>query len=324
MNNTPIRFVGFDAEFAIKEILELSIFSLGYHTADSSDESVSDSIDESASARESKEIFHEYFKPRNETHWPGSQRVHHISPAMVRHRPGFIKFRPTVQRLIDEADCLVGFAIDNDIEALRFAGVHGLDDKPVIDIRDLHWLCHGRDAGVALDSRRGLSVTAGELGIDFNETDAHGASYDTLKTMECLNVLLKQFEEKYPSDSPLLAHYLQVWDTERENYYREYAKGWVAIVESGDGYRIKTSRMSPPEGDKVVAVIPVNARHRALDEIDARYDKRRHRLDRKVYMLTKADIEWFKAYTNEYDGQEHLHRKMQELRSANHQPSWRV
>ena len=74
--------------------------------------------------------------------------------------------------------------------------------------------------------------------------------------------------------------------------------------------------MSEPSGDKVVAAIPVNARYRALDEMDARFHKRRHPLDRNVYRLTKTDIEWFKTYSNEYDGQEPLHRKMQDLRSG--------
>lgn len=336
-SSTPLRLVGFDGEFAIKEIIELSVYSMEYTSAD-------------ASQNNYAEVFHQYFKPRLEQRWPGSERVHHISPAMVRHRPHFLKFRPMVQQLIDEADCLVGFDIKNDVEALKYEGVERLDDKPVIDVRDLHWLCRGKDAGVPLDSRRGLSATAGELGIEFSDSAAHGASYDTQKTMECLNRLLVEFVAKYPAEPAvtsgaltsgesdgrtpdsaeaqtaeeggdpvapreLLERYLQVWERERENYYREYAKGWIAIVEANDGYRLKASRMNQPAGDRIVAAIYVNARYRALDELDIRFDKRRHPLDRKLYRLTKADIEWFKAYTNEYDGEERLHNRMQDLRS---------
>lgn len=335
--NTPLRFVGFDGEFAIKEIIELSVYSMEYPSADASESGYN-------------EVFHQYFKPRLEQRWPGSERVHHISPAMVRHRPHFLKFLPMVQKLIDEADCLVGFDIKNDVEALKYEGVEIPDDKPVIDVRDLHWLCHGKDAGVPLDSRRGLSATAEELGIEFSDSAAHGASYDTQKTMECLCRLLGEFVAKYPDESSdtsepqtsekgddrtpeyataqnsvmgsgrvtpqeFLERYLQVWVEERENYYREYAKGWIAIVEANDGYRLKASRVNEPAGDRIVATIHVNARYRALDELDVRFDRRRHPLDRKMYRLTKADIEWFKAYTNEYDGEERLHNKMHELRS---------
>lgn len=309
-----IHFVGFDAEFAISEVLELSVFTLDHEQDAAPRDEASENTREAARP---KEVFHQYFKPRNETRWPGSGRVHHISPRMVAHRPHFLKFLPMVQEIIDGADCLVGFAISNDIEALKREGVKRLDEKPYIDVRDLNWLCRGIDAGVELDSRRNLSVTAEELGLDFSDTAAHGASYDTLKTMEALQALMPEFLRRHPAPEgmPFLVHYLQTWDREREAYYREYAKGWVAITEAREGYRLKASRISEPKGDKVVATLRVNARNRAIDEMDARFDRRRDRTDRNVYHLTAADIEWFKAYTNEYDGQEPFHRRMHELRS---------
>lgn len=311
-----LHFVGFDAEFAIQEVLELSIYSLDKDTSDG--QHYTDNND-TRKATDLKEIFHQYFKPRNEYRWPGSERVHHISPRMVSHRPHFSRFRPMIEEIIDKADCLVGFAISNDIEALRREGIRNLDDKPYIDIRDMHWLCHGRDAGVELDARRGLAATAEELGVEFSDSDAHGASYDTRKTMECLEALLDTFTAKYPMTedrNDLLAHYLQVWDKEREDYLREYAKGWIAIMEARDGYRLKASRLSEPKGDKVVSCVHVMARNRALDEMDAKFAKRRHPEDRHVYRLTQADIKWFENYTNEYDGQEGLHKKMMDLRSG--------
>ncbi len=308
MSKDKIHFVGFDGEFTDRQqMLELSMYAFDHCLAGSSTPSEGH-----------REVFHQYFKPRDEYRWPSSERVHHISPRMVAHRPYFSRFRPMIEDIIAAADCLVGFAISNDIDALRREGVKGLDDKPYIDIRDLHWLCHGREAGVELDARRGLSVTAGELGIDFSDTDAHGASYDTLKTMECLEVLIDSFKEKYPlkeEGQDLLAHYLQIWDTEREAYYEEYAKGWIALTEANGGYRLKASRLSEPKGDKVVATVRVMARNRALDEMDARFDRKRHPQNPHVYRLGEADIKWFRSYANVYDGQEPLHRKMQELRS---------
>lgn len=306
MPKDKIHFIGFDAEFAVQEVLELSIYSYDH-----------DRTGAGPGAEAHREVFHQYFKPRNEYRWPGSERVHHISPRMVAHRPHFSRFRPMVQEIIDGADCLVGFAISNDIEALKREGVRGLDDKPYIDIRDLHWLCHGLERGIELDARRGLAATAEELGVDFSDSDAHGASYDTVKTMECLERLLGAFVEKYPlpeAESDLLAHYLQTWDTEREAYLKEYAKGWIAVTEAREGYRLKASRLTEPKGDKVVACVRVNARNRALDEMDARFAKRRHPEDRHVYRLTREDIKWLEAYANEYDGQEGLHRRMMDLR----------
>ncbi len=312
MIKDKIHFVGFDAEFAVKEILELSIYVLDYARGGKE-------VGEDTGEERHKEIFHQLFRPRNEHRWPGSERVHHISPKMVAHMPFFTRLRPRIQQMIDDADCLVGFAISNDIDALEFEGVTNLDSKPYIDIRDLHWLCYGRDAGIELDARRGLAATAEELGVEFNDSDAHGASYDTRKTMECLERLLDAFIEKYPLEeekTDLLAHYLQIWDREREAYLKEYAKGWIAIVEAHEGYRLKASRLSEPKGEKVVASVRVMARNRALNEMDAHFSKRRHPENRHIYCLTKSDMKWFMDYANEYDGQEGFHKKMMELRAT--------
>ncbi len=295
------KIICFDAEFANLEILELSVYA--------------DTLPASESPRE---IFHSLFKPENEHRWPGSQRVHHISPQMVRHSPFFRRHRAEIQKMIDTADCLVGFAIENDIEALRREGVEIPIDKPVIDVRDLHWLVEGMQKGVELDARKGLAVTAEELGVEFSDQDAHGASYDTVKTLECFRLLIDRFvTEKLllpPGEMPedIVERYLERWDSEREVYLEHFARGWVSLIETRDGLRLKASRLAPPE--KAVATIEVKARQRALNEIDARFDRKRHRDHPSVYILKQSDIDWFLKYTNTYDGDESMHRRLLDLR----------
>lgn len=299
-------YLGLDAEFAVSEVLELSMFRVGFT--------------DDGEPTPPEQVFHQYFRPVAERSWPGSQRVHHISPRMVAHRPPFRRFLPEVQRLVDEADCLVGFAIENDIEALKREGVTGLGGKLQLDVKDLHWLCRGRGAGVGLNSRVGLAATAAELGVEFSEKDAHGASYDTLKTMECLLALMPEFEERWLDegervlDRPAkLGRYLSLWEETREEWLREFARGWVSLVETADGYRLKGNR-NRPAGEELC--IAVNARQRALEEIDARFARRRVAGSPTLFRLTQADIEWFRAYVNEYDGEETTHRKMLELRQS--------
>ena len=302
------RLICFDAEFANLEILELSVFA-----------------DTLGGEEAPREIFHSLFKPEHERSWPGSQRVHHISPAMVRRSPYFRRHREEIQKLIDGADCLVGFAIENDIEALRREGVEIPDGKAIVDVRDLHWLVEGNAKGIELDARKGLAVTAAELEIEFKDEDAHGASYDTLKTLECFRVLMDRFAQKVsdthtdaegaesaPQD--LLEAYFTQWNEAREIYMENFAHGWVSLIETRDGYRLKASRIAPPDEGKAAATIEVKARQRALNEIDAHFDRKRHRDHPSIYVLKPADIEWFKAYTNVYDADEPMHRRLHELR----------
>lgn len=294
-----MNLICFDAEFAIREILELSIWGLDFG-ADA--------------GTKPRQVFHQYFRPRRETRWPGSQRVHHISPQMVARKPHFPEWRSRIQKIINEADVIVGFAVDNDIDALEYEGITGLRDKPTVDVRDLHWLVHTRLEGVELDARKGLAVTAGDLGLDFSENLAHGADYDTRLTLACFRHLAAEFADT--SDGrKWLETYQTIWNKEREEFLRKFAHGWVALQEWREGYRVKAARLNPPSGADVIKTIEVNARWRAQDEIDAKFDKLRHPRDPKVYCLRPKDLEWFAAYRNEYDGDEPLHRRMAELRA---------
>lgn len=295
------NIICFDAEFANLEILELSVYS-----------------DTVPSSGEPKEIFHSLFKPETERRWPGSERVHHISPAMVRKAPYFRRHRTEIQSLIDSADCLVGFAIENDIEALRREGVEIPEDKPLVDVRDLHWVVFGHKQGIELDARKGLGVTAGELSVEFKDEDAHGASYDTLKTLECFHQLIARFSSEITEEGGtpdnILELYQSRWDTLREEYLEEFARGWVSLIEVRDGYRLKTSRVGPPAEGKALETITVNARWKAMNEIDARLDKKRHPDHPTVYKLKPSDIDWFRSYTNTYDADEPVQRRLYDLR----------
>lgn len=297
-----MKIVALDAEFAVSEVLELSLWQL--------------SLPATSPAAES---FHALFKPRHERRWPGSQRVHHISPEMVADKPYFSRHRASIQALIDSADCLVGFALENDVEALKREGILRLDEKLQLDVKDLHWVCYGREQDVPLNSRGGLEATALELGVRFDESEAHGASYDTQKTLECFQRLYARFREQEglqdATPEATIEAMQQRWTKESEDYNREFAKGYVQMYPSRDGYRMKVGRNEPKPVEGAVT-IAVNARWRAQDEIDARFARRCKTGERHIYRLTAADLQWLRAYKNEYDSQEQFHRKMFALRTS--------
>ena len=86
----PLSCLCLDAEFAssrdILEMLELSI-------ADS----------------EGKLIYNHRFKPARMRRW--NLIPHGIKPAMVDHEPSFASCRPSIQRILDGADYLMGLSL---------------------------------------------------------------------------------------------------------------------------------------------------------------------------------------------------------------------
>lgn len=293
-----MKILCLDAEFANVEMLELSVWEIsGWPTG---------------SAR--RQVFHQYFKPEHETRWPGAQRVNHISPEMVASKPHFSKWRPELQALFDSADLLVGFAIDNDIEKLVSSGIKGLEEKPIIDVIDFHWMLNSDPKEVSLYSRKGLDATAPALGVEFSENLAHGADYDTRVTADCFMKLTEAFACEGEEAEQLLTRYNEEWGRARYEFERDFAHGWVSLVKVNGGYSLKVNKEEPRQSPKTEAVIEVSARRRAVNEIDSRFSKRRVMGMSGVYALKPSDIEWFKLYKNEFDSQESFHKKAYELR----------
>ncbi|MDE5879987.1 MAG: 3'-5' exonuclease, partial [Desulfovibrio sp.] len=301
-----MKLLCFDAEFADRqEILELSIW---------------EATGEAWEKR--RQVFHQYVKPRTCKRWPGSQRVHHISPQMVADKPYFSRWRATVQKLMDEADFIVGFDIGNDIGALAQEGIKGLEKKRVVDVRDFHWMVNTLAQGVPLNSRKGLQATAEELGVPFSENLAHGADYDTRITLDCFLKLIEQFhpaaakgipgitgnagvsDDSDNADVPTAAsgafldRYLVEWEETLDRYQREFARGWVFLQKWKDGYRVKALQADEPAGPDVAETIRVCARYRALDEID-----RRVRLVREQFKGQKClKLRWHEPAMSHLEG----------------------
>lgn len=138
-----------------------------------------------------KEIYHSYFKPVRSREWPNSQAVHHITPQMVAAAPEFGREREAVRRVLDEADVIVGFAIDNDLKYMKANGVAIPANVAVIDARIWYGLVYGKEQGIEFNSVPRLAACANALGIPFSEEqEAHSASNDTRVTVELFHRIL--------------------------------------------------------------------------------------------------------------------------------------
>lgn len=252
-----------------------------------------------------KEIYHSYYNPGKVREW--REEIHHISREMVKDAPRFNAVKKEVQKIVDESDMIVGCALKNDVDALTHHGINGLDRKIHIEIQEWHWLMRGVDAGESLYRAHSLLSIAQDLGIDFAEEEAHGASADTLATIRCFNALKREFVERYfageePEMDDILKKYNAEFERERHEFLRNEAAGHVQLIEHDGGvYSLKFNQHIERAHKKCVAIIDVADRFIAEMELKKKFCKRQLRENPELFRLKSGDIENFKSYSNEFD-----------------------
>lgn len=269
------------------EILELSVFSYP----------------------EIKEIYHSLFLPEKAKEWPTTEKIHHITPQMVANAPLFSARRKEIQRIIDKADMIVGFALDNDLRYMKNNGIK-VTGKAKIDTRELFLVAKGEEFGMEYGSAPRLAKCAELMGLDFSETeDAHSATNDTRATLQLLKLLLKDYNgNRLTTDLPTRI------ETRMEQLYQEQLKknahGVLRLqpVEGG-GYRLKNNKFDStktPEPIKGEYSIIVESRFAAEHDLRLAFAHKADKMRAGVYRLRKADIDKFLAYTNTFNAIQEL------------------
>ena len=291
---TTARCVCLDAEFVEgDELIELSIYSL-----------------------DRTEIYHGLYRPRRYRKWDSS--IHHITPEMVKDSPFFDDVRAQVQRIIDSADYIMGFALENDISHLSRQGIENLEKKQIVELRDWFWINHGQPAGMDLYQGVSLASVTEHLGVKFGEEGMHSATGDTLATLDSFLALYNRFCTARGLDAGKFELAVQqsndLYATEKEAYDRNHAEGYAMLIRVGeDGYALRVRREQPVSMRKVAACIRVADRKRAEVELH-NLISRRPMTGREVYRLTPKDIEKFEAYSNNFDAEDSLYfNKLQKL-----------
>lgn len=257
------------------EMLELSVIRLSDHA----------------------EIYHSYYRPRRARRW--RTNIHHITPAMVKDAPRLSKERTAIQRIINEADGIVGFAVNNDLTYLKSNGISIPKGKRIVDVQKWYWLYKGKLDGMDLGTLPGLSKCAQICGLNFSDkTDAHSATNDTLATILILEHILR--ENSIPEISEnLLNEFHKRFDEAKAEHTKNAARGIISLHPAEGGYTLKCS----PIGDGNVEAelyITVDSRHVAERDIRKRFEGRETAPDSGIYNLTDSDIEFFKNYTCTY------------------------
>lgn len=246
-------------------------------------------------------VYQSYFHPVTARSWPNSQAVHHITPAMVKDAPTVKKERRKIQTLVNAADGIIGFAVDNDIRYLTDNSIEVRDDIRIIDVRDWFWYYKGKHLDIEFGSVPRLAKCAEILGFEFSEeSEAHSAANDTLMTIRLFDALLKEAGMDLPL-SEAIDRFETLFEEERRLYAEKMARGFISLVRTPKGYLLKNNHQHPASDAE--HSIEVAARFQAEHELREKFRKRESATDPNHYDLRKSDIEFFLSYTNAYDAE---------------------
>lgn len=69
-------------------------------------------------------LFNDYIKPERKTKWKDAEKIHGISPKMVRNKPTIRDVLPYINSVLENAECIVGYNSNGfDIPFLQANGV---------------------------------------------------------------------------------------------------------------------------------------------------------------------------------------------------------
>ncbi len=292
----PENSLVLDAEFTgnSQELLELAVMNLNGRT-----------------------VFHSYFKPARVRSW--RLDPHNITPEMVADAPAFGECRRELQSLFDTSEGIVGFAVDNDIDHLRAAGIEFDPAKPVVETRELYHLYACRKSGKPLSpfAIPGLSVCAAEFGIRFADPDAsadaelpaeHSAAGDTLVTLRLYRALIEQLRSDLPdladaTDAQVWEYAHSAYEQARIEHFRSSAHGFLVLHSPAPGVHCIRIHSAPPKSQPAgtLACIEVADRYRAIYDFNDRFPRQSPTAPPLTYRLKPKHIEMFRSYTNTYD-----------------------
>ncbi|MDE7418768.1 MAG: hypothetical protein K2N35_01005 [Muribaculaceae bacterium] len=268
---------------------------------------------------DSQIVYHSYFKPAVARTWPKSQALHHISPDMVKDSPSIKQEKKTIQSIIDQADGIIGFAIENDIKYLAGSNISIGKTTLILEVRDWFWYYKGKELGIEFGSVPSLSKCARMLGFEFSEeAEAHSASNDTLMTIKLFDAMIAIADTGLPLQETI-KKFESLYEEEKRLHAQEMAKGFISLVKTSKGYLIKNSHLHPASDAEVS--IAVESRFVAEHDIREKFRKREIAPDSTLYNLRKSDIDFLKTYTNTYDPEkEEFHRHFLRARKKSKSP----
>ncbi len=210
-------------------------------------------------------IYEQRFKPAHLSSW--RLNPHGIKPSMVADKPCFKTCLRDIQKIIDAADYITGFALENDLPKLRREGVVIPENKKIAELRDWFWEIYGRNHNLDYADRINNESVAEHLGFTINHDDVHSSAYDTFLSLQSFNNLISRCDNTYPdaTDFPQLYDLVSAsFDNNKFEYDKASNAGFCIIERVEDLYRFKVNKERPESSDDIIAIKQVANRKAAL------------------------------------------------------------
>lgn len=132
-------------------------------------------------------LFDKLIKPKYKTEWEAAQSVNHISPEMVASCYTFEEYPDKVQRIIDQAEEIIGYNTQFDLDFLTDSPCTGIKIPSyckVVDVMQEYSECYGRwDAKNHRYKWVKLVEAAEHFGFDWDQYPAHNSLGDVYATL---------------------------------------------------------------------------------------------------------------------------------------------
>ncbi|MCH3943030.1 MAG: 3'-5' exonuclease [Atopobiaceae bacterium] len=136
-------------------------------------------------------LFDSLIKPAHRKRWPKAQEINGISPADVKDKPMVEDVADRVRDIISNADVLVGYNLDFDVQMLGSAGI-GIGTTKRFDVMPEYARAHGKWNDYYGDyTFVKLTTACHHYHIKF---DPHDSSQDAMATIRCFYALLDDDE----------------------------------------------------------------------------------------------------------------------------------
>lgn len=134
-------------------------------------------------------LFNDYIRPVRHETWREAEKIHHISPEMVKDKQTFESRKQEIQKIFDQATELIAYNANFDISFLKAVGIV-LPDVPISDpMIDFSFVYREYSEKYGTFKWQKLVVAAKYYGYKF---DAH----DSLEDIRATKFIYEKMKEK--------------------------------------------------------------------------------------------------------------------------------
>lgn len=146
-------------------------------------------------------LFDEFVKPENHTEWAEAAAINGITPEMTADKQPFTHWLPTVQKIFDSADLIVGYNCDGfDLAFMEQAGL--TIDKPTFDVMLEFAPIYG-DYDERHGDYRWQKLAACATYYGYKGQNWHNSLDDTIATLHCYYGVLSDLQWTVTEDEVL-------------------------------------------------------------------------------------------------------------------------